>query len=177
MTDFGFTRGLMHLPTREQVTYMTEGGELRYRWDKIDPWIERITDRGAGAVLAQVWGMHWNTLYRRRIALGMPKLPPGRPPTVNFTAYEEQVLKALQQGVTQAELARQRGVTPVAVNGTVRGIQAKVALAARQCAYCGGSGVRPCGSDGEPVCNPAPHEHVCRHCGGTSTYTANPRKP
>lgn len=184
MSDEHQERGLIGLPDPARLWYETEGGQRRVRWDLVDPWLRRINDQGALKVLSDALKIPYSTLAEYRRTSGFQPLPVGRPPTVNLTGWEKEVLLKLRQGVSQAAIAYHRGVSAQAVNGTVRAIAAKQALASKACVYCGGSGVRACGADGEPRCiaswteNKEPvfvpaHSHICTHCGGTSSYTMN----
>ncbi len=171
-------------PTPAEVTYETASGQKRVRWDKVDMWLRHIRDEGALGVISKALDITVLSLANRRKELGLVKLPRGRPPVADLTAYEFEVLLELRNGVSQADIARKREVSPQSISSTKATITKKLHLQDRYCAFCAGAGVRECGSDGEPRCSnpkegqnvPIPtHYHVCQHCDGRSTYTANPK--
>lgn len=154
------------LPAPDRCRYETQGGEQRIRWPLVDPWLYAVKDQGALATLSLALGISHSALQKRRYELKLGSLPVGRRPSVSLTEYEHSVLAALREGVTKAALARANGVSRAAISQTSKRIQEKLELAESKSCLCGGTGVVPCGIQGEPRCMDVPHNHVCPICGG-----------
>lgn len=168
---------MMKLPTPEQVRMPAVGrAKPQVRWELVDPWLRRIKTYAALTMLERELRISRSSLAARRKEMGEPPLPRGRPREVKLTPYQEQVMKRIEEGATQAEMAREMGVSLQAVQDVVTKAEAKKELQkANGCAMCKGAGVMDCGTDGRPRCQDGNngHQHVCVTCGGQSSYWAS----
>lgn len=151
----------------------------RIMWSLVDPPLRRITRSGELTTLSRQFNISTRALKVRRALLDLPRLPSGRPHTTKLTEHEQVIAAETALGAKQSDIALLLGCTQQAISGSVQAIEAKHALKGTACAYCHGAGVRACGADGETPCRYLDgrsyplHNHVCTHCGGTSSYAAN----
>lgn len=131
-------------------------------WKYIDPWLGRCARAGDLVRLAQVLHIHIGTLRKRRRALGMSPLPPGRPKTTQLTAKQLLVVNSLKEGKTVNQIARATGTTPQSVSSARAKAEAKTKPDRLSCRRCNQAGVVECHSC-EGIKS---HFHMCPDCMG-----------
>lgn len=161
----------MTLPTPEECRGPAMPNGVRpVLWEVVDPWLFRLKKAGDLRRLGDALQISRLTLYNRRMELGLPRLPHGRAEVHELTAIEAETLRRIEGGMTQAQIAEERGVTPQAVCGVVTRAQKK--LATVPCGVCNGYGAHHCGADGAPQCGDGKHFHACIKCSGNGRVSA-----
>lgn len=142
-------------------------GRRPVRWDVVDPFLRNVRGNGALTTLAKALGISRQTLWERRVALGLPPLPTGRAEVTTLTEKEAEAVKSIGEGKSKSQLAREQGVTRQAIHNLTQRAEEKQERASRECSPCRGRGVVECGSNGETPCTTSGHMHVCEPCKGS----------
>lgn len=80
----------------------------------------------------------------------------------------------MKEGKTVRQIATELDVSTATIINQKKAIRRRHDRTEQRCVMCDGQGVRPCGSDGEPVCvgtgshalHNHNHNHVCPECCG-----------
>lgn len=131
-------------------------------WKFVDPWLSRCARAGDLVKLANVLNINIGTMRKRRRALGLEALPPGRPRTTQLTPKQQLVVTRLKEGKTVNQIAKEVGTSPQNISSARAKAVAKAQPARDACPRCGEKGVVECRS-----CHGIKsHFHVCPDCVG-----------